>query len=240
VLGPHAVSVSYKTQGTIHTVATTSSLGAYLIVLRQPPIQPGAVDHGQLRALLPRGWSPLENFPTLGSSSGPLGRFPIYPGSSVVFTLTFRFGHRLCQTGAARQTGGPPTCTNSIARAPVFVPEIPRGLHSRIVLKPRKTRGGYDLNLTFIAPAAIYDASTAYGVQYTTPSDPACGHAGTGGQSIERDIARGQVIHATVVVDQPPGCHGVLHGRVIFGDQPDAFTGPTSSETIGRFSFALQ
>jgi hypothetical protein len=112
-------------------------------------------------------------------------------------------------------------------------------LHSPIVAKPRKAPGGYDLDLTFAAPAATHGASTAYGIQVTMPSNGACGRGGSSGQSTERDIARGQVLHVTVAVGQPPGCHGVLHGRVIFGPQPDAFTGPVGGDTIGRFSFDL-
>ena len=239
VLGPHAVSVSYKTQDEIHTVATTGSLGAYLIVLRQPPIHPRPLDHGRLQALLPPGWSPLRSFPTLGSSSSPLGRFPVSYQPAVVSTLVFRVGHRFCQTGVERQPVGPPACTKSIARTPAYVSGIPRGLHARITLKPRKTPAGYELELTFIAPAAVFDARTAYGVEYTMPSDPPCGRGGSGGQSIERDVARGQVLHTTVVVSQPPACHGVLHGRLVFGRQPDAFTGPAGGETVGRFSFKL-
>jgi hypothetical protein len=219
VLGPHAVSVSYKAGAQVHTVATSGSLGAYLIVLRQPPERSDAR--------------------VLGSSSGPLGSFPIETASSLVSTLLFRFGDRLCQTGVERQPGGPPACTKSIARAPVFVPEIPRGLRSPIALKARRVSGGYDLDLTFTAPVAVYNASTAYGVQVTMPSGWACGRGGVSGQSIERDLTRGQIVHVSEFVGQRRGCHGVLHGRVIFGRQPDAFTGPVDGETIARFTLDL-
>ena len=220
VLGPHALSVSYRAQGRLHTAAITGRLGAYLVVLRSPP-EPSGV-------------------PVLAASSSPLGSFPIETESSLISTVLFRFGHRLCQTGAGRQPGGPPACTRSIARAPVFVPEIPRGLHSTVALNARRVPGGYDLDITFTVPAAVHDASTAYGVQVTMPSEKACGRGGVSGQSIERDVARGQTVHVTQFVAQPPGCHGLVHGRVIFGGQPDAFTGPVrGTETVGHFSFAL-
>lgn len=219
VLGPHAVSVSYKVDGHVRTTATIGSLGAYLIVLPPSRERSGA-------------WA-------LGSSSGPLGTFPIETQSSLVSTLVFRFGDHRCQTGDERQPGGSPACTRSNTRTPIFAPFIPRGLHARIALTAHGTAGGYDLDLTFVAPVAVFDASTAYGVQVTLPRERACGHGGLSGQSIERDLARGQLVHVTEFVAQPPGCHGVVHGRVIFGRQPDAFTGPVDSEVIGRFSFDL-
>jgi hypothetical protein len=222
VLGPHAVSVSYRAHGQLHTVATAGGLGAYLIVLRPPP-------------------DTSHDIPVLGGTSGPLGGFPIGTGpSAVVSRLVFRFGDRLCQTGFERRLGGPPACTASIARTPVLVPKIPRGLHSPVALRARRMPGGYDLYVTFTAPAAVEDASTAYGVQVAMPSAPACGRGGVTGQSIERDVARGQIVHITEFVGQPSGCHGVVHGRVILGGQPlpGAFFG-RRLEAIGRFSFVL-
>jgi hypothetical protein len=232
------VSVSYRVQGAVRTVATTGSLGAYLIVVRQPQIRPSALELGPSRRRLSPAMA-LERFPSLGSSSSLLDRFPIETQSSLLTTLTFRFGRRVCRTGAEAGPGGLPPCTSSIARTPTFLPFIPPGLHAAIAVEARKVAGGYDLELAFIAPAAVFDASTAYGVQITMPDAPACGHGGVSGQSIERDVARGHSVHVTELVGQPPGCHGVVHGRVVFGRQPDAFTGPVSGETIGRFSFDL-
>ena len=134
---------------------------------------------------------------------------------------------------------GPAACTSAIAHTPTFVPFIPAGLHSAIRVASRRTPGGYTLGLTFVAPAAVFDASTAYGVQITLPSTPACGARGISGRSIERDVKRGQIVHISEFVGQRPGCHGVLHGRVIFGRQPDGFTGPAPGRTIGRFTFHL-
>ncbi len=221
VLGPHAVSVSYRAYGQPHTVATAGSLGAYLIVLRAPP-------------------EPAHNVPVLGGTTAPLGSFPIGTGTTVVSNLVFRFGDRLCQTGFERQPGGPPPCTKSVARTPVFVPEIPRGLRSPVALQARRALGGYDLEVTFTAPAPVFNASTAYGVQVTRPSGAACGRGGLWGQSIERDVARGQILHVTEFVPQPRGCHGVVRGRVILGGQRyGGFFGSDDLETIGRFSFSL-
>ncbi len=224
VLGPHAVSVSYMADGHLHTVATAGSLGAYLIVLPVPP----ELQH---------------NAPALGGKEGLLGGFPIGAGrGEVVSRLLFRFDGRLCQTGFDRQRGGPPQCTKSIARTPVFVPEIPRGLRAPVALQARSVPGGYDLEVTFAAPAPVFNASTAYGIEVTRPSGVACGRGGLWGQSIERDVARGQILHVSEFVPQPSGCHGIVRGRVILASQLllGGFFGPgDDAATIGRFSFAL-
>jgi hypothetical protein len=225
MLGPHALSVSYRAHGRLHTVTTAGGHGAYLIVLRSPP-------------------DPSHNIPVLGGTVGPLDRFPMGPGpGSVISRIVFRFGDRLCQTGFDRRPGGPPLCTKAIARTAVSVPKIPRGLHTPVALQARRVAEGYELDVTFTAPADVENASTAYGVQVATPSDPACGIGGVWGRSVERDVARGETLRVTLFVGQRPGCHGVARGRVVLGAEPlpDAFSGTVrSAETIGRFSFVLR
>ncbi|MCW3020279.1 MAG: hypothetical protein JWN10_2587 [Solirubrobacterales bacterium] len=223
VLGPHAVSVSYMVDGRLRTVATAGRLGAYLVVLRVPP-------------------KLAHNAPALGGKSGLLGGFPIGAGQGeVVSRLQFRFHGHLCQTGFDRQPGGPPQCTSRLAGQPMLVPRIPRGLRTPVALQARRAPGGYELEVTFTAPAAVTDASIAYGVQVTRPSSPACGRGGIWGQSIERDVARGQRLHVSEFVPQPRGCHGIVKGQVLLG----AGTGALRllggrDETIGRFSFEMR
>jgi hypothetical protein len=221
VLGPHAVNVSYEAAGQLHTVASARGYGAYLIVLRASARQ-ASVD-------------------SLGGSSAPIDDFPIGAGSSeVISRLEFRFRNHLCQAGFSPQRGGPPQCTNSTTRTPVFVPEIPRGLHTRVALETRKMNGGYNLEVTFRAPAPVFNASTDYDIEYTLPLTRACGIPGGYGQSIERDLARGQIVHASELVIQPSGCHGVVHGKITLGRQTLALGGSNrSAETIARFSFTL-
>jgi hypothetical protein len=223
VLGPHAVSVSYMVEGHPYTVATAGRLGAYLIVLRVP----AKLQH---------------NAPTLGGKNGLIGGFPIGAGKGdVVSRLEFRFDGRLCQTGFDRQPDGPPQCRSQIAGKAVLIPKIPRGLHTPVSLQTRRVAGGFDLQVTFAAPAAVRNASVAYGVQVTRPSSRACGRGGVWGQSIERDIARGQTLHVSEFVPQPPGCHGVVKGQVMLGAQTGALRMLGSrDETIGRFSFVMR
>ncbi len=221
VLGPHAVSVSYTVDGQLHTVPTVGRLGAYLIVLRVPP-------------------KLAHNAPVLGGKGGLLGGFPIGAGrGEVVSRLLFRYDGHLCQTGFDRQPHGPPQCKSSIASPHAPNPRIPLGLHTPVALRARRVPGGYDLQVTFTAPVAVTNASIAYGVQLTRPSSPACGRGGVWGQSVERDIARGQAIRVSEFVPQPPGCRGVVRGEVVLGGETGALRLLGRDETIGRFSFSL-
>ncbi len=223
VLGPNAVSVSYIAGGRLHTVATAGRLGAYLVVLPVP-------------AKLAR------NVPALGGKGGLLGGFPIGAGrGEVVSRLIFRFDGRLCQTGFDRLAHGPPQCTTQRAVQRLLAARIPHGLRTSVALRARKAPGGYELQLAFAAPAAVSNASIAYSVQVSRPSSAACGRGGIWGQSIERDVARGQRLHVSEFVPQPPRCHGVVEGRVLLGAQTGAPSLLSDHEqTLARFSFDLR
>jgi hypothetical protein len=217
VLGPNAVSVTYRAHGGLHTVPVSGAHGAYLIVSPQTTMS------------MPRNGS-------LSSSSSPLGHFPIDYQPSVITALVFRIDGHFCQTGTAPLAGGPPACTMS-KHGPLPAGPVP---YTRVALAAHKVARGYDLHLEFAAPVAVRDADTAYAVEYTLPQNNGCGAKGTAGLPIERDLARGQLVRVTIFIGQQPGCHGTIHGHVIFGSQPDALTGPTYDETtIGRFSFTL-
>ncbi len=241
LLGPNALSVAYTTAHGVQTQRSVGNHGAYLLVLRQPPVnsQTLAAQAGPLLDRFTPGML-LDRYPTLGSTSSPLGRFPLETGSAVIAAAQFRFGKRTCQSGSAIQPGGGSPCTSRIARIPNFVPFIQPGLHTSVHVTSRPAGGGYELELTFRAPASVFDASTAYGAQLSMPAGSACRHGGVSGQSLERDIHRGELAHISVFIGRPAGCAGVVRGRVIYGRQPDGFTGPVGGETIGRFAFNLR
>ncbi len=241
LLGPNALSVSYRAAEGVQTQRTVGSDGAYLLVLRQPPVSPQtlATVPGPLR----KQFTPamlLGRFPTLGSSSRPRGLFPLETESAIILAAQYRFGKHTCQSGSTLQPGGGPACTSALARTPTFVPFIEPGLHTSVQVASRPARGGYQLELTFRAQASVFDASTAYGVQVTMPAGATCGRGGVSGQSLESDVHRGQPAHISVFIGRPAGCTGTVRGRVIYGRQPDGFTGPVGGETIGRFVFNLR
>ncbi|HTA13886.1 MAG TPA: hypothetical protein VK781_03420 [Solirubrobacteraceae bacterium] len=220
LLGPHAVSVSYRAGNRLHTVATSGSHGAYLIVLPPSAWQASASEDFSAANLTP-------------SEGLPAGVLRAYLLSRVVF----RDGNHRCQAGPELQIGGPPICGASMTGAP----SIPsRGARrSPVALLARKRAGGYALTLAFTAPAAVHDANTAYGAEYTLEGAAPC-EPGGAGQPIERDIKPGQRVQVTMFVNQKPGCHGVIHGRIVLGRQGSALSGPTyDKRTVGRFSFAL-
>ena len=97
VLGPHARSVTYKQQRGPQTVATMGPFGAYLIVLRQPPLHPEPAELGPRQHLPAR--AQLYGYPTLGSTSSA-GHFAIETESSVISSARFSFGPRSCQSGS--------------------------------------------------------------------------------------------------------------------------------------------
>jgi hypothetical protein len=240
LLGPNALSVSYRGTEGVQTQRTVGSDGAYLMVLGQPPVNPQtlAAQAGPLR----KQFTPamlLGRFPTLGSSSRPRGLFPLETQSAVILAAQYRFGKHTCQSGSTLQPGGGPACTSALARTPSFVPFIEPGLHASVQVTSRPARGGYQLELTFRAPASVFDASTAYGVQLTMPAGARCGRGGVSGQSLEGDVRRGQPTRISVFIGRPAGCTGTVRGRVIYGRQPDGFTGPVGGETIGRFAYTL-
>jgi hypothetical protein len=221
LLGPHAVSIYYRTASGLHAVATSGSHGAYLIVLPQPA-----------------GPAPA-NGDLSGATYVPTEPLPVATRGYLLSTIVFRFGDHRCQAGAERQPAGPPACAASSAGAPAPSTPTASDLHSRVTLTTRKVAGSYDLELTFNAPAGVHGAGTAYGAEYDLPGSHTCKSQG-GGQPIERDIRRGQIVHVTVSVSQQPGCHGSVRGRIVLGRQSSALSGPTYDErTIGRFAFDL-
>jgi hypothetical protein len=220
VLGPHAVSVSYKADNRLHTTATRGGHGAYLIVLSQPP-RPTRPD-----GLLAAHFLSPQRLPVTTA------------GGFLPSTIVFRFGARHCQAGPEHQSGGPPRCTAAAASALARLAPTASTVRPSIALKAHKTTGGYALDLAFTAPAAVQSASTAYGVEYTAPSGSDCRGSGGGGLPIERDIRRGQRVHVTLLVSPRRGCRGAIRGRIVFGRQAGALTGPIYDErTIARFSF---
>jgi hypothetical protein len=221
LLGPHAVSVSYRTPSGIHTVATSGSHGAYLIVLARGQEQ-GPASGG-----------------LYGATYVPTERLPVATKGYLLSTIVFGFGGRRCQAGAEHEPGGPPACGASGVAAPGLATPLGDHLHSRVTLTAHIVDGSYDLDLSFIAPAGVHDAGAAYGAEYDLPSSHICKSQG-GGQPIERDIGRGQVVHVTLSISQQPACHGVVRGRIVLGRQSSPLSGPTYDEhTVGRFAFAL-
>jgi hypothetical protein len=140
LLGPSAVSVSYRAEGRKHTVPVERGSGAYLLVLPDPPNGSREVAGG-------------------ASASGPIT--PQGAISSIVYRL---HGH-LCsesRPGAPRSSLYP-RCPRPRAASP---PGTPQHLHREIGVR---TFAGGGLTLTFKAPRAVVNALSGYAVEVPAP-----------------------------------------------------------------------
>jgi hypothetical protein len=184
VLGPHAVSVTYRTPTGTRTVPVSPGTGAYMIVQPIGPVVP-----------------PI----TLGGFSGGFiagDRVSGEPGPErfdMVRTVTFRFGARICSIGSIPAGGkrcpAPPPLPQSAFRPPT------RSLHqpvraTAVTQPPAKCRAAfllipcYKAQVEFKAPYAI----TSAGSEYEIEAGSTCKNARPNGWSLNEDVARGQTV----------------------------------------------
>jgi hypothetical protein len=192
LLGPHAVSMTYRTADGLRTVPIRSADGAFLIV---------------------EAASDLGRFSTVGGSMlgeatanavdvilGPLAKSKTAP---IVSAVTFRFGAHLCSQGVGAPVGKP--CP---APRPRTIPQNwfkpTRSLHEPVGLKllpqSRKACAAafllypcYKGQISFRAPYAVRSADTDYNVN-------AVAKCKVGGRpetswSLERDVRTHELIH---------------------------------------------
>jgi hypothetical protein len=209
LLGPNAVSVSFREGSKARSEAVLPALGAYLIVRRIAPHQ---------------------NVGVGGESIGTDGDLAPYPP---LVAITYRLDGTLCQRGP---TLAPGTISHLAHRCPFpHWPSsrdvAPRDLHQplRVRLQIRH-RLLTTVQLSFIAPFAVTSANAFYQVRIPSVSclpsargarsaTGAHGRtapvvAGYGGTSIERNVARG----ATVTQS--------LSASVLFSGQCGGFRAP--------------
>jgi hypothetical protein len=140
LLGPHAVSVTYRAGGRAHTVPVDRGSGAYLVVLPDPPTGSREVGGG-------------------ASSSGTF----ITP-QGAISAITYRVHGTLCsepRPGEAAASGR--ACPRPPAAAP---PGPPRKLHRPIGTR-LLAAGGIDV--TFTAPRTVASALSGYAVEVPYP-----------------------------------------------------------------------
>jgi hypothetical protein len=184
LLGPHAVSVTYRTPGGPRTIPVHGRDGAFLIVERA----------GYFKSSSLVGAS-------VGGRAGPDSVWVLGPGGprnpTMLSAATFRFGGTLCSQG----TGGP--VSRQCPRRPVFLskgwfdPTRSLGQHVGLTLlrqSPAACRHAFLLNpcymgeVTFTAPYAV----TRAGADYTIDGAARCRVGGRPetGWGLERDIRR--------------------------------------------------
>jgi hypothetical protein len=188
LLGPHAVSVTYRTRDGLMTIPVRGPEGAFLIVEPAGYIKNfslvGGSFEGQATA------SSVEVTPPSGPNDG-----------AMVSAIAFRFGAKLCSQG----TGSPirTRCPTHLVPAPQrwFTPT--RSLHAPVRLtllrqSPLACKAAFLLNpcykggIEFTAPYAVTTAATDYEIQ----SHAKCKVGGRPetGWSLEHDVRRNEVV----------------------------------------------
>lgn len=193
LLGPDAKSVTYVLQGQRHTLATSGSEGAYLIVTRS----------------------------TLGQLLQGVGTGGIVPVDGPITEVHYRDG-ATCHLSSRSWIGGAYACTPSM-QVPVgyVAPQNLSYSHAQVEtpLKVKLIRGGeghYELRLAFRSRVALSNAESDYDFIWSVPG---ASNETQGGYSTESDIAAGQTV-STTTCPLPPG---VIHGTVSLHEPDEVF-----------------
>jgi|HubBroStandDraft_6_1064221.scaffolds.fasta_scaffold149812_2 hypothetical protein len=212
MLGPDASSVTYSTGGKTHTVATTGSEGAYLIVTTGTT----HLFSGRRGRLDRAGLATSDDVPVFS----PITAIHYGGGATCDLVTAERwiYGPRACSPYLAEPFGYTPTRTPT--RAQLATP-----IHVRLL---RDAHGRWEIHVRFTSRVAISSLRGEYELHWRAPGTPTEGEAS---QSIDQgasasssgmipqneNVAPGQRL--TTTIDQlpfGPGLNpGVLRGSVI-------------------------
>jgi hypothetical protein len=207
LLGPDALSVTYKLDGQTHTQPTAGPEGAYLIVTTASPTQ-------------------LFNFNAGGTQD-------VVPVDGPITELHYRDG-ATCHLTARSWIGGKDACTPSLQVPVGWVPprkpaptaaQVAAPLHVRLVHGPH---GGYEAILQFRSRIAIDKANSTYTVKWHEPGQPP--QVNSYGPPRPAFPAAGQTVTMRLGRGPGRGLHpGTTTGEVIYQAQ----TGPGNLEEAG-------
>ena len=208
LLGPHAVTVTYRYRGQSRSVAVEPLTGAYLIVL--PGIEPGT-----------RGIQ--EGGSTGGQSAGT-----VLP-SGALTAITYRIAGSLCQESI--QPHMPNPCPQSRVEPPRRHIAPARELHQRIEVRLRRahTPGGYNAILKFTAPFAVPNALSGYSI-----TNPATCHEGTVVDPIDRDIKAGATVTVPMEAIFANACDSAVTLEVLYNPREEHRIRGPGTVLVGR------
>ena len=183
LLGPHAVSVTYRTEAGVRTSLVAPGTGAYLIV--------STVNH------LPRSIGAGSEFVAGISGDAVDAGFPTGTGGSVIAT-TFRFGSFICSIGHDAPVARHCPTYNPTSKSR---PAPPLNLHEPVQVRlvtqpPASCRAAYLVDpcyraeIEFKAPYAVTGAGSEYFVQ----AKSSCSHARVSSWSLNNDVRRRQTV----------------------------------------------
>jgi hypothetical protein len=193
LLGPHGVSITYRSATGVQTRRVAPETGAYLIVgaVSRAPRNLGSLGVGEVLAGWTSGHEVAAEIPyRIGVPDGT--------GRSVI-AATYRFGSFTCSIGhgapvTTRCPMPPPTSvrpfnpTRSLHR-PVHVSTVlqpPAACRKAFLLDPC-----YRAEVAFRAPYAVTNA----GSEYTVEASSHCKNARPNGWPLNRDVKRGEAVH---------------------------------------------
>jgi hypothetical protein len=184
LLGPKAVSVTYRTSSGLRTQPVSPGSGAYLIV---EPVQ----DAG---AQFSVGGTAIGFVSSHAVDSPPLG-----PSGNLVRAITYRFGSLTCSIGS----GAPvrtlcPTSSAARPSSPRPTRDLHLPLHATLVKDtPAACRAAflndpcYRVLVRFKAPYSVTSAES----EYTVDTKASCANTPIASWAIERDIKRGETVN---------------------------------------------
>jgi hypothetical protein len=195
LLGPHALSVSYRLHGRSVTVPVEPRSGAYLIVL------PGAS----------RGFGSLVG----GLGGGSSGTFV---PSGALTQITYRLAGRVCEVRPFGHPRGPHPCQHPAVTIPATPRALHRAIHVKLLAAPtapgapgsptapgapgsptapgapgaRDARQPNEALVSFLAPFTVASARSAYAIEIPLH----CRGGGVEVTALERNVRAGQLVRA--------------------------------------------
>jgi hypothetical protein len=253
LLGPDAVSITYRAgDGRLVTTATGSD-GAYLVVLPYPTDRCAAT----------------QGPPCLGEEHGVRAGTELLPGT--IASVRYRDGHSCSVPAKAPPRGGAGHClpvgfvpaptarfTAAQLRAPITVREVPAKLYCEVrtnTIEPcgrhtppgvRRLAGGQPsllVDISFVSRVSIPDTSS-YEHELRYPPSHGCTIGGTGGPTLANIHAGERVLMQDLV---PYSCPGVIHGTIRYRPSagpagpltPGGIGGEAGDTLVGKFSLRV-
>lgn len=190
VLGPHAVSVTYRTDGTQPSEPVLAETGAYLIVQRASTHERVAFNEGS------NGTDQLNT-----PRPSPVG---------AVTAITYRFAGKVCEESIRLKVDHP--CPRPQVTPGEFRPAPPRDLHRPVHVRLQlRGRLIVSAELRFTAPFAVTSAREDYSISMPSPW-----HAGTTVSSVDRDVARGSTVRVTLPYPFANACGPTVPVQVLY------------------------
>lgn len=205
LLGPHAISIAYRSGSATHTQRVLPGLGAYLIVQRYTSGRPLA--------------SASE---TDGNERGN-DRFPAGPNGALT-AITYRFGKVCTDTGRGQVDGPCDLRSGPPAPAPAL-PAAHPAVHAHLLIHGDLITGA---DISFRAPYPVRSAGEGYELFLRT-----C--PGLSGGSTDSDVARGGVVSirlGTSSLALAFACESTATFRVEYSREVDGLATPTRIGTI--------